>query len=113
MLYGVFAQVVPAKLHTAESRGVAMMAELATRPSLHRSLKVYCRPFVSPAELQECVLGRKQQLRRGFNTLSLPRLQLRAVAILELTNNSVNTGICSSVTKQLLTKLEQVKTQPK
>ena len=89
-----------------------MMAELATRPSLHRAIKVYCQPFVSPAELQENVLGQKQQLRRGFNTLSLPRLQLRTVAILELTNNSLHTGVCSAVTKQMITKFEQLKTKP-
>jgi hypothetical protein len=82
-----------------------MVAELATRPSLHRALKVYCRPFVSGAELQECVLGHRQQVRRGFNTLTLPRLQLRAVAVLELTNDSMNTGVCSAVTKQMITKL--------
>ena len=88
-----------------------MMAELATRPSLHRVIKVYCQPFVSPAELQECVLGHRQQLRRGFNTLSLPRLQLRAVAILELTKDS-NTGVCSAITKQMLTKFEQLSIKP-
>ena len=96
------------KLLTVESRGKVMITELATRLSLHRALKVYCQPFVSSAELTECVLGHRRQLRRGFTTLSLPRLQLRAVAILELTGTS-NTGVCSSVTKQLLTKLELLK----
>ena len=84
------------------------MADLASRFSLYRALKIYCQPFVSSTEVQECVLGRKQQLRRGFNTLSLPRLQLRAVAILELTRGA-NTGVCSTTTKQLLNKLEQLK----
>ena len=88
-----------------------MMVELATRASLHRAIKIYCQPFVSPAELHECVLGHKQQVRRGFNTLSLPRLQLRAVAVLELTKDS-NTGVCSAITKQMLTKFEQLKIKP-
>ena len=85
------------------------MADLVTRPSLHRALKIYCQPFVSTMELQECVLGHKQQLRRGFNTLSLPRLQLRAVAILELTGGTNTVGVCSAITKQMLNKLEQLK----
>lgn len=89
-----------------------MVVELSTRPSLHRALKVYCQPFVSPAALQECVLGQRQQVRRGFNTLSLPRLQLRALAVLELTNDSVNTGVCSAVTKQMISKLKQLKIKP-
>ena len=88
-----------------------MVAELSTRPSLHRALKVYCQPFVSPAALQECVLGQRQQVRMRFNTLSLPRLQLRALAVLELTNDSVNTGVCSAITKQMISKLEQLKTK--
>ena len=69
-------------------------------------MKVYCQPFVSKAELKECVLGEKQQLRRGYTMLALPRLQLRAVAILELTAGS--TGLCSRTTKELLSQLKQI-----
>ena len=50
-------------------------------------------------------MGEKQQLRRGYNMLALPRLQLRAVAILELTGS---TGVCSKTTKDLLSQLKQM-----
>ena len=81
-----------------------MISELAVRISIHRALKVYCQPFVSSAELQECVLGHKHQVKRGYRTLCLPRLQLRALAILEV-GSGTSTGTSITECKQLLTKL--------
>ena len=82
-----------------------MLSEFVARSSVHRALKIYCQPFVSSAELQECVLGHKHQVRMGYNTLSLPRLQLRAMAVLELTGRT-STGLCSDLAKQLITELK-------
>ena len=87
----------------AKDRGNAMMSKFASRAATHRPIKVYCQPFVSSAELQESEVGRKQQVRRGYNTLCLPRLQLRAVSVLELTGS-----VCSDTTRQLLEKYNNI-----
>jgi len=58
--------------------------ELANHSRLLREIKLYCQPFVSQGELEECVLGEKTRTvyiqEQRMNTLALPRLQLRAIA---------------------------------
>ncbi len=82
------------------------MSEWASRPALQRTFKLLCQPFLSSEELERSVLGQKShdfKLKGSeFTTLSLPRLQLRGVALMELTLSGY-TKECES----LLCLLEQ------
>ena len=64
------------------------MCEWATRPALQRTFKLLCQPFLSAGETERSILGEKSHTFKlkgsEFSTLSLPRLQLRGVALLEL-----------------------------
>ena len=66
------------------------MSEWAARPALQRTFKLLCQPFLSSEELGRSVLGQKSHTFKlkgsEFNTLSLPRLQLRGVALMELSS---------------------------
>lgn len=82
-----------------------MISKLASRLSIQRLLKVYCQPFVSQTEQQEGVVGCRQQVRRGYSSLSLPRLQLRCVAMMEVTSS---TALCCDVTRQLMERYQNL-----
>ena len=70
------------------------LTDVATHHRLQRPIKLYCQPFVSQAELKECVLGQKsrtvrlKKLDQQYSTLVLPRLQLRPIAMLDLEGQS-------------------------
>ena len=63
----------------------------ALRPALQRTFKLVCQPFLSQSEAEKSVLGQRSHSIRlkgsEFTTLSLPRLQLRGMAVIELSND--------------------------
>ena len=66
-----------------------MMTEFALRPTVQRTFKLICQPFVSREERERTIVGQKVRTfkLRGseFSTLTLPRLQLRGMCLIELT----------------------------
>ena len=72
-----------------------------TQPTFHRTVKLFCQPFVSQAELKECVIGQKCKTLRQYHTLALPRLQLRAVALLDMNKGHVITRECEQLLELL------------
>ena len=77
---------------------------MATNPAIQRTVKLYCQPFVSHAELEECVLGQKSRViflrEQRYNTLALPRLQLRAIAHMPLEGVSC-VGECRGLLEEI------------
>ena len=65
-----------------------LLHKWVTRPHTLRYFKILCQPFVSKAEKERSIIGVKSDNIRvkglEFSTLVLPRLQLRAVAVMEL-----------------------------
>lgn len=80
------------------------------RPALQRTFKLVCQPFLSQEESERSVLGQKSHTIRlkgsEFTTLSLPRLQLRGMAVIELLNDGWYAKECEN----LLVLLEQQST---
>ena len=87
-------------------RAKEAMAGWAASPSLQRTLKLVCQPFLSREEAERSVLGQRSHAFRTkgseFTTLSLPRLQLRGMAVVELEVG----GRCARECKHLMAMLE-------
>ncbi len=83
-----------------------LLHQWATRPCTLRHFKLLCQPFVSQAEKEKSVVGVKSDSIKlkgmEFSSLALPRLQLRAVTVLELED----TEACVEEVKSLLTLLD-------
>lgn len=64
----------------------------ANSPSLQRTFKIVCQPFLSREEMERSVLGQRSHTFRmkgsEFSTLSLPRLQLRGVFLIDLSKGA-------------------------
>ena len=83
-------------------RAKHMMWEVASRPSIQRKVKLLCTPFVSQEERERSILGQKTHTFKlkglEFTTLSLPRLQLKGLSLVE--------GCYASECEKLLALLE-------
>ena len=83
-----------------------LLEEWVTRPQIQRCFKLLCQPFVSQAERDRSIIGTKSDNIKlkgvEFSTLALPRLQLRATAVMEV----VETETCVEECKKLLSLLE-------
>lgn len=82
------------------------LREWAQSPKRLRSFKLICQPFASKEELERSVIGENSRrvntlMKTELEVLSLPRLQLRGIARLELSSNGGYVRECA----RLLTSL--------